>query len=186
MSVKKIALLIGSPRKDSLNRKFAQELVALAPASLQFETVDIGGLPLYNQDLDDEGQTPAAWTTFREQLAKVDGVLFVTPEYNRSMPASIKNAVDVGSRPWGKSIWDKKAAGVVTVSPGAVGGFGANHHLRQSLVALNVATMPAPEAYIGNAAKLLGDDGKVNNDQTREVLGKFIAAFAAWVETNAT
>lgn len=185
MSVKKIAVLVGSLRKDSLNRKFAQELVALAPASLQFEFVDIGGLALYNQDLDDEGQAPAAWTAFREQLAKVDGVLFVTPEYNRSMPASIKNAIDVGSRPWGKSIWDKKTAGVVTVSPGGVGGFGANHHIRQSLVALNVAAMPAPEAYIGNGAKLLGEDGKVNNDQTRDVLAKFITAFAAWVEKNA-
>jgi chromate reductase len=185
MSVKKIAVLVGSPRKDSLNRKFAQELVALAPASLQFDYIDIGGLPLYNQDLDDEGQTPAAWTAFREQLAKVDGVLFVTPEYNRSMPAAIKNAIDVGSRPWGKSIWDKKTAAVVTVSPGAVGGFGANHHLRQSLVAVNVATMPGPEAYIGNGAKLLGEDGKVNNDQTRDVLAKFINAFAAWAEKNA-
>ncbi|MES2259853.1 MAG: NAD(P)H-dependent oxidoreductase [Pseudomonadota bacterium] len=185
MSAKKIAVLIGSLRKDSLNRKFAHELIALAPASLEFEVVEIGDLALYNQDLDDAGAAPAAWTAFREKLAKVDGVLFVTPEYNRSMPATIKNAIDVGSRPWGKSIWNGKAAGVVTVSPGGVGGFGANHHVRQSLVALNVATLPAPEAYIGNAGNLLGDDGKVNNDQTRDVLTKFINAFAGWVEKNA-
>ncbi|SFV06570.1 NADPH-dependent FMN reductase [Pseudoduganella namucuonensis] len=185
MSAKKIAVLIGSLRKESLNRKFAHELIALAPATLEFEVVEIGDLALYNQDLDDAGAPPAAWTAFRDKLARVDGVLFVTPEYNRAMPASIKNAIDVGSRPWGKSIWDGKAAGVVTVSPGAVGGFGANHNVRQSLVALNVATMPAPEAYIGSAEKLLGEDGKVSNDQTRQVLTKFITAFAAWVGKNA-
>jgi chromate reductase len=179
---KKIAVLIGSLRKDSLNRKFAQELIALAPASLEFEVAEIGDLALYNQDLDDAGTPPAPWTRFRDQLAKVDGVLFVSPEYNRSMPATIKNAIDVGSRPWGKSIWNGKAAAVFTASPGAVGGFGANHSIRQSLVALNVATMPAPEAYIGNAANLLGQDGRVSNDQTREVLTKFINAFAGWVE----
>jgi len=182
---KKIAVLIGSLRKDSLNRKFAQELIALAPASLEFEVAEIGDLALYNQDLDDAGAAPAPWTRFREQLAKVDGVLFVSPEYNRSMPATIKNAIDVGSRPWGKSIWDGKAAAVFTASPGGVGGFGANHAIRQSLVALNVATMPAPEAYIGNAANLLGPDGRVNNDQTRDVLAKFVAAFATWVDKNA-
>lgn len=185
MTTKKIAVLIGSLRKDSINRKFAHELIALAPASLAFEFVDIGGLALYNQDLDDEGQTPAAWTAFRDTMAKVDGVLIVSPEYNRSMPASVKNALDVGSRPAGKSIWSGKAGGVVTVSPGGVGGFGANHAIRQSLVAVNVATMPAPEAYIGGATKMLGEDGKVNNDQTREVLRKFITAYAAWVDKNA-
>jgi chromate reductase, NAD(P)H dehydrogenase (quinone) len=182
---KKIAVLIGSLRKDSLNRKFAQELIALAPPSLEFEVAETGDLALYNQDLDDAGTPPAPWTRFRDQLAKVDGVLFVSPEYNRSMPASIKNAIDVGSRPWGKSIWDGKAAAIVTASPGAVGGFGANHNIRQALVALNVATMPAPEAYIGNAANLLGPDGRVNNDQTRDVLTKFMTAFAGWVEKNA-
>ncbi len=178
---KKIAVLIGSLRKDSLNRKYAQELIALAPPSLEFEVAEIGDLALYNQDLDDAGTPPAPWTRFREQLANADGVLFVSPEYNRSMPATIKNAIDVGSRPWGKSIWNGKAAAIVTASPGGVGGFGANHSIRQALVALNVAAMPAPEAYIGNAANLLGPDGRVNNDQTREVLTKFITAFADWV-----
>jgi chromate reductase, NAD(P)H dehydrogenase (quinone) len=182
---KKIAVLIGSLRKDSLNRKFAQELIALAPPSLEFEVAEIGDLAFYNQDLDDAGTPPAPWTRLREQLAKVDGVLFVSPEYNRTMPATIKNAIDVGSRPWGKSIWDGKAAAIVTASPGAVGGFGSNHNIRQALVALNVATMPAPEAYIGNAANLLGPDGRINNDQTRDVLAKFVNAFAGWVEKNA-
>ena len=181
---KKIAVLIGSLRKDSLNRKFAHELIALAPASLAFDVVEIGDLALYNQDLDDDGAPPAPWTRFRDQLAQADGVLFVSPEYNRSMPATIKNALDVGSRPWGKSIWNGKPAAIFTASPGGVGGFGANHSIRQSLVALNVAAMPAPEAYIGNAANLLDADGRVNNDQTREVLAKFVAAFATWVDKN--
>lgn len=184
MSTKKIAVLIGSLRKDSINRKFAHELIALAPATLQFEFIDIGGLALYNPDLDDDGQAPAAWSTFRAALATVDGVLIISPEYNRSMPAAIKNALDVGSRPAGHSIWSGKAGGVVTVSPGGVGGFGANHAIRQALVALNVATMPAPEAYIGGATKMLDENGKVNNEQTRDVLRKFITAYAAWVEKN--
>ena len=181
---KKIAVLVGSLRKASINRKFAHELVALAPATLEFEFLDTGALPLYNQDLDDEGQPPAAWSEFRQKMAAVDGVLFVTPEYNRSIPANLKNVIDVGSRPAGKSIWGHKAVGVVSCSPGAIGGFGANHHLRQTMVSLNAPVMPAPEAYIGGADKLLDDAGKVNNDKTREVLGKFMAAFASWVETN--
>jgi chromate reductase len=186
MSNKKIAVIVGSLRKESLNRKFAQELVALAPAGLQFEFVDTGDLPLYNQDLDDGGNPPASWSALRSKLAAVDAVLFFTPEYNRSIPANLKNAIDVGSRPAGKSIWNGKPIGVVSVSPGAIGGFGANHHVRQTMVSLNAPVMPAPEAYIGGAGKLLGEDGKVNNEQTREVLSKFASAFAKWVETNAS
>jgi len=184
MSDKKIAVLIGSLRKESVNRKFAHALMARAPAGLQFEIVELGDLPLYNPDLDEDAAVPPAWTAFRARLADADGVLIVTPEYNRSVPAALKNAIDIGSRPMGQSIWSGKAAGVVSVSPGAIGGFGANHHVRQSLVTLNVAAMPAPEAYIGNAGKLLNEDGKVNNEHTNELLAKFINAFASWVEKN--
>jgi chromate reductase len=109
-------------------------------------------------------------------------VLFVTPEYNRSVPAPLKNAIDVGSRPYGQSVWDKKPAAVVSVSPGAIGAFGANHHLRQSLVFLNMPTMQQPEAYIGGADKLFDASGKITNDGTRDFLTKFMAAYAAWVE----
>ena len=115
---------------------------------------------------------------------KFDGVLFVTPEYNRSFPAVLKNAIDVGSRPYGKSMWDGKPGAVVSVSPGAIGGFGANHHLRQSLVFLNVPTMQQPEAYIGNAATLFDENGNLANDSIKEFAAKYINAFAAWVETN--
>ena len=186
MSVKKIAVLIGSLRQDSLNRKFAHELIALAPPSLSLEIVEIGELALFNQDLEENGAVaPQAWTTFRRHIGAADGVLLLTPEYNRSVPAALKNALDVGSRPYGASVWSGKPAAIVSVSPGAAGGFGANHHLRQSMVFLDMPMLQQPEAYIGGAAALLGDDGKLNNDGTRQFLKKFVDAFAAWVTTNA-
>jgi chromate reductase len=186
MPAKKIAVVIGSLRKDSLNRKFAHELIALAPPSLALEIVEIGELALYNQDLEESGAiAPQAWTHFRQRIKEADGVLFFTPEYNRSVPAPLKNAIDVGSRPYGSSAWSGKPAAIVSVSPGAVGGFGANHHLRQSMVFLDMPLLQQPEAYIGGAANLLGPDGKLNNDSTRQFLKKFADAFAAWVETTA-
>lgn len=183
MARKKIAVLVGSLRSGSYNRKMALALAALAPADLQLEIVEIGGLPLYNQDLDDN--PPAAWLEFRKAIAQSDGVLFLTPEYNRSVPGVLKNAIDVASRPYGKSAWDGKPGAVMSVSPGAIGGFGANHHLRQSLVFLNVPAMQQPEAYIGNAANLFGPDGALANDSIREFAVKFMQAFAAWVAVHA-
>jgi chromate reductase len=137
---------------------------------------------MYNQDL--EEVPPAAWTEFRSRLKGFDGVLFVTPEYNRSVPAVMKNAIDIGSRPYGKNSWDGKPGGIVSVSPGALSGFGANHHLRQSLVFINVPAMQQPEAYIGNAAKLFDNNGKLTDESTREYLQKFIDAYAKWVARN--
>jgi chromate reductase len=182
MKQKKIAVLVGSLRKESYNRKMAKALTALAPESLKLEIIEIGGLPLYNEDL--ENNPPAPWTEFRERLRKFEGVLFVTPEYNRSVPGVLKNAIDVGSRPYGKSVWDGKPGAVMSVSPGGIGGFGANHHLRQSLVFLNVPTMQQPEAYIGNAANLFDESGNFANDSIREFAAKYMHAFAAWVDTN--
>lgn len=182
MATYKIAVLVGSLRKESYNLKMAKALIALAPASLVLQLVSIGELPLYNEDL--EASLPEAWKVFREQIQSFDGVLFVTPEYNRSVPAVLKNAIDVGSRPHGKSVWDGKPGAVVSVSPGAMGGFGANHHLRQSLVFINVPAMPQPETYIGGAAKLFDDNGNLTNDSTKEFMKKFMDAFARWVEAN--
>lgn len=182
MAQKKIAVFVGSLRKESFNRKMAKALVALAPESLSLEIIEIGELPLYNEDLD-TGAPPALWAGFRERLLKFDGVLFVTPEYNRSVPAVLKNAIDVGSRPYGKSVWNGKPGAVMSVSPGAIGGFGANHHLRQSLVFLNVPAMQQPEAYMGTAASLFDESGDLAGP-AREFAAKFIQAFAAWVETN--
>jgi len=177
--MKQIAVLVGSLRKESFSRKVAKALIALAPASLTFKILEIGDLQMYNQDLEDT--PPSSWTKFRDQLKECNGVLFVTPEYNRSVPAVLKNAIDVGSRPYGKNSWDGKPGAVVSVSPGALGGFGANHHLRQSLVFINVPTMPQPEAYVGGAAKLLDANGAIADDSTKTFLQGFMTAFAAWV-----
>ena len=182
MAQHKIVVLVGSLRKESFNRKMAKTLIMLSPDSLTLEIVEIGGLPLYNQDLDDN--PPTAWTEFRERIKKFDGVLFVTPEYNRSVPGVLKNAIDVASRPYGKSVWDGKPGAVMSVSPGAIGGFGANHHLRQSMVFLNIPVMQQPEAYMGNAATLFDEEGNLTSDSTREHAAKFMRALAAWVATN--
>ncbi|MGC3962674.1 MAG: NAD(P)H-dependent oxidoreductase [Rhodocyclaceae bacterium] len=182
-TVRTVAVLVGSLRKESFSRKVALALAELVPPSLKLEIVEIGDLPLYNQDLD-EGTPPAQWSAFRQKVKAAEAVLFVTPEYNRSVPGVLKNAIDVGSRPYGSSVWDRKPGAVISVSPGALAAFGANHHLRQSLVFLNVPAMQQPEAYIGNAANLFDPQGKLNNDGTREFLRKFGDAFATWIERN--
>jgi len=178
--MKKIAVFVGSLRKESLNRKMANALMALAPSSLKLEIIEIGSLPLYDQDL--ENDLPSSWVRFREQMKAYDGVLFVTPEYNRSVPGVLKNAIDVGSRPKENSVWNKKPGAVISVSPGALGAFGANHHLRQCLVFLNIPTMQQPEAYIGNAGSLFDDAGNISNESTKDFLAKYMRAFADWVE----
>src|SRR6266850_5777691 len=179
-----VCILVGSLRKASLNGMLANTLISLAPSSLKLDIVEIGRLPFYNEDLE-TNPAPAQWTAFRQRVKAADAVLFVTPEYNRSVPAVLKNAIDVASRPYGQSGWDGKPGAIISVSPGAIGGFGANHHLRQSMVFLNVPTMPQPEAYIGGAANLFDDKGGIANQGTRELLSKFMQAFAAWIERNA-
>ena len=149
-STYKVAVLVGSLRKGSISLKVAHALEGLASDRLKLGIAEIGDLPHYNPDL--EESVPPAWATFRRKIAESEAVLFVTPEYNRSVPGVLKNAIDVGSRPYGKSVWSGKPAGIVSVSPGALAAFGANHHLRQSLVFLDMPAMQQPEAYIGNAA----------------------------------
>jgi chromate reductase len=182
---KKIAVIVGSLRKESLNLKMAKVLISLAPESIKPEIIAIGDLPLFNEELDAEGKIPAAWSKFREQLKSCQGVLFVTPEYNRSVPGVLKNAIDVGSRPYGQSMWARKPGAVISVSPGAIGGFGANHHLRQSLVFLDVPTLQQPESYIGQAGNLFNDKGEITNEDTLKFLRKFMETYANWVKTNA-
>jgi chromate reductase len=182
MASRKIAVIVGSLRKESFTRKVAKTLMLLAPATLEMEIIEIGQLSLYNQDEDDN--PPATYVEFREKIKEFDGVLFCTPEYNRSLPAALKNAVDVGSRPYGHSVWSGKPCAVVSVSPGAMGGFGANHHLRQSLVFLNMPAMQQPEAYISNIGKQFEGD-VLTNDATKAFLQTYVDAFAAWVERHA-
>ncbi|MEZ5995671.1 MAG: NAD(P)H-dependent oxidoreductase [Hyphomonadaceae bacterium] len=180
---RKVAVIVGSLRKESLNRKVADALIANAPPGLAFSFVEIGDLPFFNQDI--ESTPPAAWTRFREQVNAADAVLWVTPEYNRSVPGVLKNALDVGSRPYGQSVFNGKPAAVISVSMGAIGGFGANHHLRQSLAFLNMPALQQPEAYVGAAHTLFDEQGKLVNEGTAKFLTAFAQAFAAWIETNA-
>jgi chromate reductase, NAD(P)H dehydrogenase (quinone) len=180
--IRDIAVIVGSLRKDSINRKVANALMEEVPERLKLSIVEIGKLPLYNQDGDDK--PPAEWAAFRERIRTADAVLFVTPEHNRSVPAALKNAIDVGSRPYGKSAWSDKPGAVISASPSGIGGFGVNHHLRQSLVFLNVPAMAQPEAYIGGADKLFDANGKLINDGTRKFLKDFMQAFDAWITAN--
>jgi len=177
---RRIAVIVGSLRKESYNLKVARILAELAPRHLSFDFIEIGGLPLYDEDL--ETDPPAAWRAFRDAVRPAEALLFVTPEYNRSMPGALKNALDVGSRPYGKSVWEKKPGAVASASQGAIGGFGSNHHLRQSCVFLDVPMMPQPEAYLSLIQKAFGPDGALADDSLRQLLQRFIDAYADWVE----
>lgn len=174
-----IAVVVGSLRRESVNRKAAEALTRLAPENLAFEFVEIGDLPHYNEDVEEAG-APASWSRFRERISAADAVLFVTPEYNRSVPGALKNAIDVGSRPYGESAWAGKPAAVMTVSPGGIGWFGANHHLRQALVFLDMPVLQQPEAYVGGGFELFDDEGDFKSDGTRKFFQSFIDAFADW------
>lgn len=177
----KIAIIVGSLRKDSVNRKVAQSICAIRDDSLDCTIVEIGDLPLFNQDI--EGSPPPPWIRFREQIAAVDGVLFVTPEYNRGIPGALKNAIDVGSRPYGQSVFAKKPAAVVTASPGGIGGFGCNHQLRQCCVFLDMPVMQQPEAYLGHVTDDSFDaDGKLKDGPLNDVVTRLAHAFAGWVD----
>ena len=177
---KKIAVLVGSLRQDSYNLKVAKVFQQIAPASLSLNIIEIGDLPFYNEDIDVD-TPPQSYNRFRQAIASCEGVIFVTPEYNRGLPAVIKNALDVGSRPYGKSVWSKKPAAVVSVSQGAIGGFGANHQLRQSLVFLDMPTLQQPEAYVGSINTAFDENGNIN-EKTRSFLSLIIDNYASWVE----
>lgn len=182
MKTYKIAVIVGSLRKESYNLKTAKTLMEMAPESLSMELIDISHLPMFNEDL--EATPPKEWVTFKEQIEAADGILFLTPEYNRSVPGFLKNAIDVASRPYGENSWNEKPAAIVSVSIGNISGFGANHHLRQSLVFVNVHTMAQPEAYIGGAGALFDNEGNLINDSTKDFLKSFMVAFEKWIQTN--
>jgi chromate reductase, NAD(P)H dehydrogenase (quinone) len=179
MHTKQIAVIVGSLRKTSWNRKVAQELIRIAPDGLSLEIVEIGDLPHYNEDLETEGP-PQTWELFRDKLRAVDGVIFVTPEYNRTLPGVLKNAIDVGSRPYGKSAWAGKVGAVISCAPGAIGAFGANHSLRQSMVFLGVPMLPH-EAYIGGVNKLFDDSGKLVAT-TETFLDQMLSAYESFID----
>lgn len=174
----KIAVLIGSLRKESLTRKLAHAMIAIASQDLTCDVVELGDLPLYNEDL--EPSTPAAWQAFRNSMRAAQGVMFFTPEYNRSVPGALKNAIDVGSRPYGQSVFSKKPAAVISQSPGAMGGFGANHALRQSLVFLDMPVLQQPEAYISQTGSMFAEDGSIADAKTGAFLKGLMGDYAAW------
>ena len=176
----KVAILVGSLRKDSINRKIARSLCTMAHERLDCDIVPIDDLPLYNQDYD--ADSPAPYGRFRDAISAADGVLFVTPEYNRGVPGVLKNAIDVGSRPYGKSVWDQKPAAIVSASPGMIGGFGANHQLRQAAVFLNMPVMQHPEAYLGRVNDDSFDEGGCLKDgPLKEIVMSLSKAFGDWV-----
>ena len=179
----KIAILVGSLREGSLNRKVARSICAIRNDGLDCSMVEIGDLPLYNQDYDALHEQPPSYTRFRDQIRPADGVLFCTPEYNRGVPGVLKNAVDVGSRPYGQSVWDGKPAAIVSASPGSIGGFGANHQLRQACVFLNMPVMQQPEAYLGHVTDDSFDSGGCLKDgPLKQLVEKLAHAFHDWVD----
>jgi chromate reductase len=178
-----IAIVVGSLRKESINRKIARSMCGIRGDKLDCSMVEIGDLPLYNQDFDALSEQLEAYVRFRKQIAAADGILFCTPEYNRGVPGVLKNAVDVGSRPYGKSVWEGKPAAIITASPGAIGGFGANHQLRQSCVFLNIPVMQQPEAYLGNVSDdSFDEDGCLKDGPLKQVVEKLAHAFHDWVD----
>lgn len=172
----KVGIIVGSLRKNSFSKQVADNVIPLFPEGFETEFVEIGHLPLFNQDYEGDLGTPAEYTEFRNKIKSLDAILFVTPEYNRSIPGALKNALDVGSRPYGESVWNGKPAAIISQSPGTIAGFGANHHLRQVLTFLNMPVVQQPEAYIGSVHELLDENGKLNSD-TLEFLQGFVNAF---------
>ncbi len=180
-----VAILVGSLRADSINLKVAKSIMLIAKDRFDVEIVQISDLPLYSEDLD--ATPPVEYERFRKQIADKDGVIFCTPEYNRGVPGALKNAIDVGSRPYGKSVWGGKSAAVISVSPSPIGGFGANHQLRQLCVFLDMPTLQQPEAYLGGVTAAKFDaDGTVTEETLSVFLEKIVSAYATWLSRSAT
>jgi len=179
-----VIVIIGSLRKAAFSRKLANNLISLAPRSLTLRIAEIIQLPMYNPDLEGP-DAPKEWLAFRALVMTTDAVLFVTPEHNRSVPAALKNAIDVASRPRGQNKWDGKPTAVASISPGAIGAFGSNNHLRQTLMAVNMPTLAQPEVYLGGAETVFDAGGHVADEDTRTFLTVFMTLFANWVERNA-
>lgn len=181
MNDKTIGVFVGSMRRASYSKQIARCLADMMPEGWNVRFIRIDDLPLFNQDFEEDGTTPQAYTRYREEVKALDAFLFVTPEYNRSVPAVLKNALDVGSRPYGQNCFDGKPAAIVSVSPGRTGGFGANHHLRQVMVFLNIYVMQQPEAYVGGVDAMLAEDGTLKDAKSRDYLQNIAGAFADWV-----
>lgn len=177
-----IGVFVGSLRRDSFSKKVADAFITLMPEKYEIKVIDISNLQIYNQDFDDDGNTPKEWEVFRKEVEELDGFLFVTPEYNRSIPPVLKNALDIASRPYGQNVWSGKPGAILSVSPGNIGGFGANHHLRQVLSFLNIYTMQQPEAYLSNITDSIDEQGNVSSDRTIKYMQTIANDFADWLD----
>jgi chromate reductase len=175
-----VVVIAGSLRKESFTLKVANALVKLAPETLKLQVVTLNGISFFNQDL--EAAPPADWLAFRETLQKSNGVLFVTPEYNRSIPGVLKNAIDVGSRPYGKSSFLGKPTGIISNSPGALGGVNAAKHLQNILPGISGPIMGQPEIYLNGVGDAFDDKGHLVKEALQKVLQQYLDAFAAFVE----
>lgn len=178
----RVAVVVGSLRRGSWNRALARAVISLAPADLSFEFAEIGELPLYSQDYD--ADFPEVAKRFKQSIEAADALLFVTPEYNRSIPGVLKNALDWGSRPWGANSWAGKPGAVLGTSPGATGTALSQQHLRNVLAYLDVATLGQPEMFIKHDPTRIDDEGKIVNEDTRKFLQGFVDRYAAWVRLN--
>ncbi|MFV0394808.1 MAG: NADPH-dependent FMN reductase [Coprobacillaceae bacterium] len=177
---KKIGIIVGSNRRDAFSKKVANHLLTLPLDNLELQIVDIAGLQMFNQDFDDDGTTPKEWKVFRNEVRALDGYVFVTPEYNRSYPPLIKNALDIASRPYGQNQWSDKPGAILSVSPGRLSGFGANHHLRQVASFLNIYMMQQPEGYIGEIMNSLDKEGNIIDERLQKMLLNFMKSFEEW------
>jgi chromate reductase len=175
----KVAVIVGSLTKASINRAFAEALGKFAAKKLQFEFVEIGDLPLYSPDL--EAELPASVQRFKAQIQSADAVLFVTPEYLRTIPAALKNAVEWGSRPWGKNSWDGKPAAIAGVSLGAIGTAVAQSHLRSIASVLGLAVISQPELYVTMRPGLIDENGAFADEAFRTLLQTWVDRFSAWI-----
>jgi len=180
MNKKSIGIIVGSLRSGSYSKKVAFYVTSLLEEKFSVKILDIGNLVIYNEDLDKDSDAPQEWLGFRQEVKALDAVLFITPEYNRSIPAVLKNALDVASRPKTDNAWNHKPGAVISISPGAIGGFGANHHLRQTAACLNIFMMEQPEAYVGGIAGAF-DENDVLNESVQGFLHIFIDSFADWI-----
>ncbi|AKU97789.1 NADPH:quinone oxidoreductase [Labilithrix luteola] len=176
---KTAALLLGSTRASGWTRKLGRALALLAPPDLEVREIVVADLPLYHEEL--EPREPPEWARFRAEMRAVDALLFVTPEYNRSIPAMLKNAIDIGSSPEEHSVWSGKPAAVASFSPGMLGGFGANHHLRQALVFLDVPVLQQPEIYLSQIDRLFDEEERLRDGPGKELLVTFMQAFDSWI-----
>jgi chromate reductase len=178
---KNVGVIVGSLRQDAYSRLLAQAVSELGPQSLAFSDIPIGELPLYNPDLE-TAAPPPAWTTFRERVKETRAVLFVTPEYNRGMPGALKNAIDVGSRPWGFSVWKGRPTAVMSITPGALGAMAAHQQVRLTMSVLESPTLPGPEVYLPNAASLFDESRRLKNEDVRKIVATLLAGLDTWID----